>query len=58
MFVHQMQAIMADHFDRHGRTIAQKVDPILQHIPWQKALYDIMTMVSQKYSCKKIVIQS
>ena len=53
-----MQAIMAECFDRYGRMTSPKGNPILQHIPWQKTLYDIMTMVSKKYGCKKIVIQS
>lgn len=58
IFIHQMQAIMTEHFDTYGRAIAQKTSPIVQTIPWQKGLYDIVEMVAKKYKCKKIVIQS
>jgi len=58
LFIHQMQVISADHFDTHGRMTHQKVDPIVQTIPRQETLYDIVVLVAKKYGCKKILLQS
>ncbi|HBB04730.1 TPA: hypothetical protein DCZ39_07745 [Patescibacteria group bacterium] len=58
LFIHQIQGITAEHFDRYGRMTHQKTDPIIQTLPRQEGLYDIVTLLAKKYQCKKIILQS
>lgn len=58
LFIQQMQTVVADHYDRYGRTTHQGVDPIVHTIPRQKLLYDIAVLLAKKYQCKKIIIKS
>ncbi len=58
LFIQQMQTVVADHYDRYGRTTHQSVDPIVHTISRQKLLYDIAVLLAKKYQCKKIVIKS
>ncbi len=57
-FIHQIQSVIAEHYDRYGRMTHKNVNPLVHTIPRQKTLYDIVVLLAKKYGCKKIVIQS
>lgn len=58
LYIHQMQTIKAQCYDRYGREIGEKTNPITQTIPWQDTLYTIANMLCEKYSISWMIIQS
>ncbi len=58
LFVHQMQAVTVEHYDRYGRITKKTVDPIVNTISWQERLYDMVELYAQEMWLDYIMIQS
>jgi hypothetical protein len=44
-----MQTVSAEYYDRYGRKTKDGVDPIVQDIPREDTLYDILSSLAKKY---------
>lgn len=55
-FIHQMQTVSRNHYDRAGRITHQWTDPVVKKIDRQNILYDITVLLAKQYGCHQMVI--